>query len=74
MLVAGAVAAVIGIGKQLTSGIDIPGWLTLLIWVPIVAVLGYAAVSIYETSKQMEAKAAKRAAIKAERATKEEAE
>ncbi|MDW9459355.1 hypothetical protein GOA57_05195 [Sinorhizobium meliloti] len=53
VLVAGGIAAVIGIGKQLTSGMPIPGWLTLLIWVPIVALLGYVAVSIYETNKQL---------------------
>ncbi|MCA1490470.1 hypothetical protein I6F11_05990 [Ensifer sp. NBAIM29] len=71
VLVAGGIAAVIGIGKQLTSGVDISGWLTLLVWLPIVALLGYAAVSIYETSKQLEAKRAKRAEIKAKRATEE---
>lgn len=61
VLVAGGIAAVIGIGKLLTSGTQIPGWLTLLVWAPIVALLGYVAVSIYETNRQLEAKAANRA-------------
>lgn len=54
VLVAGGIAAVIGIGKQLTNGTHIPGWLTLLVWVPIVAVLGYAAVQIYKHSQQLD--------------------
>ncbi len=71
VLAAGGIAAVIGIGKQLTRGVDIPGWLTLLVWVPVIVMLEFVAVSIFETNEELKAKAAKRAAIKARREAEE---
>ncbi len=60
MLIAGGVAGVMGLMRVLTQGVHIPGWLTLLVWLPVLAVLGFVAFSISETMKAQEAKRLKR--------------
>ncbi|WP_146148993.1 hypothetical protein [Pseudaminobacter soli (ex Li et al. 2025)] len=56
ILLAGGVAAVVGVGKLLTRDVHIPGWLTLLALVPVVALFGYAAMSMLAIDRRSEEK------------------
>lgn len=60
VLIAGGAAGFLGLLKAVTQGVHIPGWLTLLVWLPVIVVLGFAGYSFYETIKTQEAKRLKR--------------
>lgn len=52
--IAGTVALVIGIGKAMTRGMEIPAWLTIAMLTPVVAILGYAAISIFKHAQTLD--------------------